>query len=184
MPASIWSSSSCSPWSASGDQGRARVRAAGRLPARAAWSARAARASSSSFPGIERAQRVDLRTITMDIPPQDVITKDNVSVKVNAVLYFRVIDPNRASSRSRTTSSPPRRTRRRRCAASAARPSSTSCWPSARRSTRSCRASSTSTPSRGASRWCRSRSSTSTCRRRCGARWRVRRRPSASGAPR
>jgi regulator of protease activity HflC (stomatin/prohibitin superfamily) len=48
------------------------------------------------IPGIERAQRVDLRTITMDIPAQDVITKDNVSVKVNAVLYFRVIDPNRS----------------------------------------------------------------------------------------
>jgi regulator of protease activity HflC (stomatin/prohibitin superfamily) len=40
--------------------------------------------------------RVDLRTVTMDVPPQDVITRDNVSVKVSAVLYFRVIDPNRA----------------------------------------------------------------------------------------
>jgi regulator of protease activity HflC (stomatin/prohibitin superfamily) len=39
---------------------------------------------------------VDLRTVTMDIPPQDVITRDNVSVKVSAVLYFRVLDPNRA----------------------------------------------------------------------------------------
>src|SRR5258705_4150594 len=48
------------------------------------------------IPGIEKALRIDLRTITMDIPSQDVITKDNVSVKVNAVLYFRVIDPNRA----------------------------------------------------------------------------------------
>lgn len=48
------------------------------------------------IPGIERMQRVDLRTVTMDIPPQDVITKDNVSVKVNAVLYFRVVDPIRA----------------------------------------------------------------------------------------
>jgi regulator of protease activity HflC (stomatin/prohibitin superfamily) len=48
------------------------------------------------IPGVERAQRVDLRTITMDVPSQDVITKDNVSVKVNAVLYFRVIDPNRS----------------------------------------------------------------------------------------
>src|SRR5262249_59505719 len=48
------------------------------------------------IPGIERAIRVDLRTITMDIPTQDVITKDNVSVKMNAVLYFRVIDPNRS----------------------------------------------------------------------------------------
>ena len=48
------------------------------------------------IPVIEKMLRVDLRTITMDIPPQDVITKDNVSVKVNAVLYFRVMDPNRA----------------------------------------------------------------------------------------
>jgi regulator of protease activity HflC (stomatin/prohibitin superfamily) len=48
------------------------------------------------IPVIERMQRVDLRTVTMDIPAQDVITKDNVSVKVNAVLYFRVVDPNRA----------------------------------------------------------------------------------------
>src|SRR6267142_5504436 len=48
------------------------------------------------IPGIEKAIRVDLRTITMDVPSQDVITKDNVSIKVNAVLYFRVIDPNRA----------------------------------------------------------------------------------------
>ena len=47
-------------------------------------------------PVIEQMRRIDLRTVTMDIPPQDVITKDNVSVKVNAVLYFRVIDPSRA----------------------------------------------------------------------------------------
>lgn len=48
------------------------------------------------IPGVERAQRVDLRTITMDVPSQDVITKDNISVKVNAVLYFRVVDPSRS----------------------------------------------------------------------------------------
>ena len=48
------------------------------------------------IPLIERMQRMDLRTVTMDIPPQDVITRDNVSVKVNAVLLFRVLDPNRA----------------------------------------------------------------------------------------
>jgi regulator of protease activity HflC (stomatin/prohibitin superfamily) len=40
--------------------------------------------------------RLDLRTITLDVPSQDVITRDNVSVKVNAVLYFRVVEPNRA----------------------------------------------------------------------------------------
>src|SRR5574341_826178 len=48
------------------------------------------------IPIIEKMMRIDLRTVTMDIPPQDVITRDNVSVKVNAVLYFRVLDPNRA----------------------------------------------------------------------------------------
>ena len=47
------------------------------------------------FP-IDRIVRISLRTITMDVPTQDVITKDNVSVKVNAVVYFRVVDPRRA----------------------------------------------------------------------------------------
>ena len=45
------------------------------------------------IPGIEKMVKMDLRTVTMDIPPQDVITRDNVSVKVNAVLYFRVLIP-------------------------------------------------------------------------------------------
>src|SRR5215831_12293746 len=45
---------------------------------------------------IDRIVRVSLRTITMDVPTQDVITSDNVSVKVNAVVYFRVVDPLRA----------------------------------------------------------------------------------------
>lgn len=48
------------------------------------------------IPFVENMMRVDLRTLTMGVPPQDVITRDNVSIKVSAVLYFRVIDPNRA----------------------------------------------------------------------------------------
>ena len=48
------------------------------------------------FAPLDRMVRVSLRTIVMDVPPQDVITKDNVSVKVNAVVYFRVMDPCRA----------------------------------------------------------------------------------------
>jgi len=48
------------------------------------------------FPLIQQIEKVDLRIITMDVPSQDVISHDNVSVKVNAVLYFRVIDPERA----------------------------------------------------------------------------------------
>jgi len=46
--------------------------------------------------GVERMVKVPLRIVAMDIPPQDVITRDNVSVKVNAVVYFRVMDPKAA----------------------------------------------------------------------------------------
>ena len=48
------------------------------------------------IPAVQQMVRVDLRTIVMDVPSQDVISRDNVSVKVNAVIYFRVIDPQRA----------------------------------------------------------------------------------------
>jgi regulator of protease activity HflC (stomatin/prohibitin superfamily) len=48
------------------------------------------------IPFIDKMVRIQLRTVAMDVPPQDVITKDNVSVKVNAVIYFRVLDANRA----------------------------------------------------------------------------------------
>ena len=48
------------------------------------------------IPIVERWARIDLRTVTLDIPPQDVITRDNVTIKVSAVLYFRVLDPSRA----------------------------------------------------------------------------------------
>ena len=48
------------------------------------------------FAPIDRMMRVSLRTVVLDVPPQDIITRDNVSVKVNAVVYFRVMDPNRA----------------------------------------------------------------------------------------
>jgi regulator of protease activity HflC (stomatin/prohibitin superfamily) len=48
------------------------------------------------IPGVQQMVRVDLRIVTMDVPSQDVISRDNVSVKVNAVLFFRVVDPQRA----------------------------------------------------------------------------------------
>src|SRR3989344_9180382 len=48
------------------------------------------------IPGIQQLVKVDLRVVVMDVPPQDVISRDNVSVKVNAVVFFRVIDPQRA----------------------------------------------------------------------------------------
>lgn len=48
------------------------------------------------IPGIEKMRRIDTRTITMDVPPQDIITRDNISLKVNAVVYFRVIEVSKA----------------------------------------------------------------------------------------
>jgi regulator of protease activity HflC (stomatin/prohibitin superfamily) len=48
------------------------------------------------LPAIQQMVRMDLRTVVLDVPPQDVITRDNVSVKVNAVIYFRIIDPQKA----------------------------------------------------------------------------------------
>jgi regulator of protease activity HflC (stomatin/prohibitin superfamily) len=48
------------------------------------------------IPAVQKMVRVDLRIVTMDVPPQDVISRDNVSVKVNAVVFFRVVDPQRA----------------------------------------------------------------------------------------
>jgi len=48
------------------------------------------------IPGVDKLLRISLRTVALEIPPQDVITRDNISIKVNAVVYFRVIDPNKA----------------------------------------------------------------------------------------
>lgn len=48
------------------------------------------------IPGIQQMVRVDLRTLVLDVPTQDVISRDNVSVKVNAVVYYRVLDPEKA----------------------------------------------------------------------------------------
>ncbi|OGR87397.1 MAG: hypothetical protein A3J74_00345 [Elusimicrobia bacterium RIFCSPHIGHO2_02_FULL_57_9] len=48
------------------------------------------------IPGIMTAQKISLRTMVLDVPPQDIITRDNISIKVNAVVYFRVMDPQKA----------------------------------------------------------------------------------------
>ncbi len=48
------------------------------------------------IPGVQKMVKVSLRTVVMDVPPQDIITKDNVTVKVNAVVYFRALDPKKA----------------------------------------------------------------------------------------
>src|SRR4030066_1031327 len=46
------------------------------------------------IPGVDKLLRISLRTVVLEIPSQDVITRDNISIKVNAVVYFRVVDPN------------------------------------------------------------------------------------------
>ena len=69
--------------------------------------------------------------MTQQIPPQEVITRDNVPARVTAVTYFHVVDPNRPSSRCKTFSPRHRRSHRRRCARCSARPSSTRCSQSA-----------------------------------------------------
>jgi regulator of protease activity HflC (stomatin/prohibitin superfamily) len=48
------------------------------------------------IPGVDKLLRISLRTVALEIPPQEVITRDNISIKVNAVVYFRVVDPNKA----------------------------------------------------------------------------------------
>ena len=61
--------------------------------------------------------KIDLRTVTLDVPSQEAITRDNVTVKVNAVIYFRVVEPERGRrARRSTTSAPPRRSPRPPCA--------------------------------------------------------------------
>lgn len=48
------------------------------------------------IPGVDRLMKIDIRTLTLDVPPQDIITRDNVTLQVNAVVYFRVVDPIKA----------------------------------------------------------------------------------------
>ncbi len=48
------------------------------------------------IPGVDKLLRISLRTVALEIPPQEVITRDNISIKVNAVVYYRVVDPNKA----------------------------------------------------------------------------------------
>jgi regulator of protease activity HflC (stomatin/prohibitin superfamily) len=67
------------------------------------------------FPVIQQLVRVDLRTVVMDVPSQDVISQDNVSVSVNAVIYFRVIDAERAIIQVETIHMATSQLRRPRC---------------------------------------------------------------------
>ena len=79
------------------------------------------------FAPIDRMVRVSLRVETLEVPPQDVITRDNVTVKVNAVIYFRVVEPRLAIVEVPISSTPRRNWRRPRCAACWAKWNWTSC---------------------------------------------------------
>jgi regulator of protease activity HflC (stomatin/prohibitin superfamily) len=136
------------------------------------------------IPVLQQMVRVDLRTIVHDVPKQDVITRDNVSVRVSAVLYFRVIDPARSiiqvANFFEATSQLAQTTLRSVLGST----SWTRCWPSAKSSISTSSRCSTRRPTPGASRWPTSKSSTSTWTNRWCGRSRARPRPSASGAPR
>src|SRR3546814_20366703 len=80
--------------------------------------------------------RIDLRTIVMDVPEQDVISRDNVSVKVNAVVYFRVVDPQKAIINVEHFYEATSNSRRPSCVRCWASTSWTRCWSSATSSTR------------------------------------------------
>ena len=105
------------------------------------------------IPIVDRMVRVDLRTVTLVVPPQDVITKDNVPAKVNAVAYFRVVDPTAAivevADFSQATLQIAQTTLR---SVLGSAPPGPAALRTRARSTRSCRRSSTSRPRHGGSR--------------------------------
>jgi regulator of protease activity HflC (stomatin/prohibitin superfamily) len=104
-------------------------------------------------PIIDKMVKVSLRVVTMDVTPQDIITRDNVSVKVNAVVYFRVLHPDKAIIEVKTSYTPPGSSRKLRCVQPWASSNSTNCFRSATPSIRSSSTSSTSKPTRGVSRF-------------------------------
>ena len=104
------------------------------------------------IPFVDVMHRVTLRIITMPIQSQGIITRDNVSVDVSAVAYFRVVDAVSQSSRSRTSTPPSTRSPRPRCARSSGSTPWTRRCPRPTASTRTSARSSTSTPSTGVSK--------------------------------
>ena len=87
-------------------------------------------------PIADRLRKVNMQIVTLPVPAQDGITRDNVTVRVDAVVYFRVLDPVRVAVDVQDYSAPSCRSPRRRCARSSARASWTTCCPTANGSTR------------------------------------------------
>ena len=102
MPGDCWSRCSRAPASRHRRDRRllaahpARIRARRGVPARPLLEGQGPRPRDPIVPFVQQMVRMDLRTRVLDVPPQDVISRDNVSVKVNAVVYYRVIDPEKA----------------------------------------------------------------------------------------
>ena len=87
-------------------------------------------------PIADRLHKVNMQIVTMPVPAQDGITRDNVTVRVDAVVYYRVIDPVKVVVDVQNYQPPSRRSRRPRCARSSARATSTTCCPTGNGSTR------------------------------------------------
>ena len=111
------------------------VRARRRLPLRPG-APTAGAGPALLVPLVDRLQKVNMQIVTMPVPAQDGITRDNVTVRVDAVVYFRVVDPVRAAVDVQDYVSRSARSPRRRCARSSARASSTTCCRTASTSTR------------------------------------------------
>jgi regulator of protease activity HflC (stomatin/prohibitin superfamily) len=113
------------------------------------------------IPGLQQMVKVDIRTVTMGVPPQDVISKDNVSVKVNAVVYFRVVDPQRVIIQVENFLMATSQLAQTTLRAVLGNTIWTRCWPNARSSTSTSRRRWTRRPTPGASRSATQRSSIS-----------------------
>ena len=113
------------------------------------------------IPFVQQMVRVDLRVIVQDVPPQDVISRDNVSVKVNAVIYFRIVDPERAIIKVENYMAATSQLAQTTLRSVLASTNSMRCWPSAIGSMPIFSRSWTSRRMPGASRWRMSRSSIS-----------------------
>jgi len=104
------------------------------------------------IPFAQQMVKVDLRVVVQDVPPQDVITRDNVTVKVNAVLYFRIVDPERAIIKVADFLAATSQLAQTTLRSVLANTSSTNCWPNGIGSTPTFRRFSISRPTPGASR--------------------------------
>ena len=101
------------------------------------------------FAPLDRMVRISLRQEAMEVPPQDIITRDNVTLKVNAVIFLRVIDPRKAVVEVSNYVYQTSQFAQPRCVPCSANRNWTNCWPTAKRSICGCRASWTRTPRPG-----------------------------------